>query len=39
MGLDYDFPIRKLLPFRDVSIVQGLGLLLGMVFHGKKNVY
>jgi len=38
MGLDYDFPIRKLLPFRDVSISLGLGLLLGTVFHGQNIV-
>ena len=39
MGLDYDFPIRKLLPFRDVRFAWGSGLLLGTVFHGKKRVY
>ena len=39
MGLDYDFPIRKLLPFRDVRFAWGSGLLLGTVFHGNCNKY
>ena len=38
MGLDDDFPIRNLLPFRDVRIAWGSGLLLGMGFHSKKKV-
>jgi len=37
MGLDYDFPIRKLLPFRDVSIVSGLGLAVGHGFSWPKH--
>jgi len=39
MGLDDDVPIRKALPFRDVLIFRGLGLLLGplyMVFEGRQ---
>jgi len=32
MGLDDDVPIRKALPFRDVQIAWGLGLLLGSFF-------
>ena len=39
MGLDDDFPIGKVLPFRDVHISAGLCWLLGTVFHGKKSVY
>ncbi len=36
MGLDYDIPIRKVLPFRDLHISPDVWLLLGTVFHGKK---
>jgi len=32
MGLDYDFPIRKLLPFRDVRFALGLRLAVGHRF-------
>ena len=34
MGLDDDVPIGKVLPFWDVRITLGSGLLLGTVFHG-----
>ena len=37
MGLDDAMPIRKVLPFWDVRISWGSGLLLGSVFHGKKK--
>ena len=39
MGLDDDVPIGKVLPFWDVRITWGSGLLLGTVFHGKKLIY
>jgi len=38
MGLDNNVPIRKVLPFRDVLIAWGSGLLLGTVFRGQKVV-
>ena len=37
MGLDDAVPIGKVLPFWDVQIALGSGLLLGSVFHGKKK--
>ena len=37
MRLDYAVPIGKVLPFWDVRINLGSGLLLGLVFHGKKK--
>ena len=37
MCLDDVVPIGKVLPFWDVRITWGLGLLLGSVFHSKKN--
>ena len=37
MGLDDAVPIGKVLPFWDVQIGWGSGLLLGSVFHGKKK--
>ena len=36
MGLDDDVPIGKVLPFRDVLIFRGSGLLLATVFYGQK---
>jgi hypothetical protein len=39
MGLDDVVPIRKVLPFMDVLIFWGSGLLLGMVFEGQKCIY
>ena len=36
MDLDDVVPIRKVLPFRDVSIARGSGLLLATVFCGQK---
>jgi hypothetical protein len=37
MHLDDAVPIGKVLPFWDVRITLGSGLLLGMVFHAKKK--
>ena len=37
MHLDDTVPIGKVLPFWDVQIVWGSGLLLGSVFHSKKK--
>ena len=37
MGLDDAVPIGKVLPFWDVRIAWGSGLLLGSVSHGKKK--
>jgi hypothetical protein len=36
IGLDDDVPIGKVLPFRDVVIFWGSGLLLAMVFMLKE---
>ena len=36
MGLDDDVPIGKVLPFRDVVIFRGSGLLLATVFMLKE---
>ena len=36
MGLDDNVPIGKVLPFRDVLIFRGLGLLLATIFYGQK---
>ena len=38
MGLDDAVPIGKVLPFLDVQIALGSGLLLGSVFHGKQSL-
>jgi len=37
MRLDDTVPIGNILPFWDVRISLGSGLLLGSVFHGKKK--